>query len=70
MCSAHINFTDLDTGEDLSMNASDLEIEENVIRTSLRENRHYTFNVMASNVLGTQLSLGEISELFLGTACV
>ena len=69
MCSVdNLNINDLDAGEIMPIGASDLDIEENIInafKTSLRDNRHYGLDVVASNVLGSQSSHAEISELFL-----
>ena len=52
------------------IDSSDLDVEGNIINAStasLRDNRHYDLEVMASNALGSQSSYAEteISELFL-----
>ena len=65
MCDGELTFTDLDTGEVISLENADLNITgANVTlgTEELRENRHYNITIRASNIAGSARSDDIISK--------
>ena len=70
MCSAEITLTDKNTGEGIILGEMDLNISSNLkgvafTNERLALNRQYGFTVNASNINGSAISSGDISELYL-----
>ncbi len=66
MCRAQLTFMDVDTGETITLEETDLTIAEtNITFTTqqLRGNRCYTVTVTASNAAGSATSETMISKL-------
>ncbi len=65
VCHAKLTFVDVDTEETITLGDADLTISEtSIIFTTeqLRENRHYTVSVTASNIAGSAISHTVISK--------